>query len=128
MSLSRGVILITSLMLGIFGLLTLIKPTIMMAQMGIQSPTTNALSEFRTISGGIAFGLSCFLFYALGDKALERPALLLTASILSFASLGRMVSLIIDGTPSNQFVVAFVIEIIGALLAVVCLRRQKFNK
>ncbi len=100
------------------GLAITLDPQSFYANYGIVlSPQPNLMSELRAPAANLAvLGLIilCGAFY----KKLVQASALLGATVFSAFAVGRTISFVLDGWPSENILAAFAIEV---LLAVLCL-------
>ncbi len=112
------------------GLAITLDPQAFYASYGIVlTPQPNLMSELRAPAANLAVLGLIILSGALYKRITHSAALLGTAVFLAFA-MGRVVSLVLDGRPSDSILAAFGIEVVLALLClwVAAPRRQRAGK
>ncbi|MEP1355804.1 MAG: DUF4345 domain-containing protein [Tateyamaria sp.] len=112
------------------GLAITLDPQAFYASYGIVlTPQPNLMSELRAPAANLAVLGLIILSGALYKRVTHSAALLGTAVFLAFA-MGRVVSLVLDGRPSDSILAALGIEVVLALLClwVAAPRRQRAGK
>ncbi|WP_108835271.1 DUF4345 domain-containing protein [Tateyamaria sp. Alg231-49] len=112
------------------GLAITLDPQAFYASYGIVlTPQPNLMSELRAPAANLAVLGLIILSGALYKRITHSAALLGTAVFLAFA-MGRVVSLALDGRPSDSILAALGIEVVLALLClwVAAPRRQRADK
>lgn len=116
---------------GLFiGVSILVRPVPFYATTGIDlSQSISMLSELRAI--GATF-VSCSVLVLLGTfrSTLTWFAILLSAMLYLSCAFGRLVSLLLDGTPSTPLLIVMTLEWVIGLTCAACayrLRRQTVN-
>lgn len=112
------------------GLAITLDPQAFYASYGIVlTPQPNLMSELRAPAANLAVLGLIILSGALYKRVMHSAALLGTAVFLAFA-MGRVVSLVLDGRPSDSILAALGIEVVLALLClwVAAPRRQRAGK
>ena len=112
------------------GLAITLDPQAFYASYGIVlTPQPNLMSELRAPAANLAVLGLIILSGALYKRITHSAALLGTAVFLAFA-MGRVVSLVLDGRPSDSILAALGIEVVLALLClwVAAPRRQRADK
>ncbi len=109
------------LMMLIVGALHLVNPQMMMREPGIELSTVNHLHVVRAVCGGAYLGIAA-LFLAGALKYLEaRAALAGVVLIFGGFALGRLVSLVVDGSPVPLYLGVLGAELFFAACAVAAL-------
>lgn len=116
---------------GLFiGASILVRPVPFYATTGIDlSQSVSMLSELRAI--GATF-VSCSVLVLLGTfrSTLTRFAILLSAMLYLSCAFGRLISLVLDGTPSTPLLIVMSLEWVIGLTCAGCayqVRRQTMN-
>ena len=116
---------------GLFiGVSILVRPVPFYASTGIDlSQSVSMLSELRAI--GATF-VSCSVLVLLGTlrSSLTGFAILLSAMLYLSCAFGRLVSLVLDGTPSTPLLIVMCLEWVIGLTCAACayrMRRQVLN-
>ncbi|MEP1199292.1 DUF4345 domain-containing protein [Tateyamaria sp.] len=126
----RLVLGISGLAATTLGLAITLDPQAFYASYGIVlTPQPNLMSELRAPATNLAVLGLIILSGALYKRVTHSAALLGTAVFLAFA-MGRVVSLVFDGRPSDSILAALGIEVVLALLClwVAAPRRQRADK
>ncbi len=126
----RLVLGISGLAATTIGLAITLDPQAFYASYGIVlTPQPNLMSELRAPAANLAVLGLIILSGALYKRVTHSAALLGTAVFLAFA-MGRVVSLVLDGRPSDSILAALGIEVVLALLClwVAAPRRQRAGK
>ncbi len=103
-------------------------PLFMASIVSIELPTPSAAIDFRATYGGLEIGLAVFFtICALRDSWL-RPGLVAQAVSLSGFAFGRIIGLILDGTPQSIIYYLLVAECAGCVLGLYALvKEQRVN-
>lgn len=122
MKLAKFSIVVSALVFCGIGLACLFFPVQTASIVDIELNNVTATVDFRANYGGFAFGLGIIFIIAIFKSEFVRPALFVQA--LSFAgfALGRVVGILLDGMPKMIIVYFLVLEIIGVIVAVYCLK------
>lgn len=96
-------------------LASLVRPHVMAEGLGYRLDSVDALSEFRAIYVGLwgATAVVLLVAFARVEQALlgDLGAILILGQVL-----GRVISLILDGSPSTRIWPVFVLETVGGAL------------
>lgn len=107
------------------GLAILLDPQAFYASYGVLlTPQPNLMSELRAPAANLAALGMIVLSGAVYQRMAQQAATLGATVFLAFAA-GRLLSLILDGWPSESILVAFAIEIILGVLCLWVARRRK---
>ncbi len=104
----------------------LFAPELLFDNIGIAINTPAGAAEIRAINAGLLGG-SSFLF-AMGAKHESHRdiALVMAVIVLGGFTLGRLVSLVMDGVPEHPIAfAALVVESIGFVVAILLLRHHR---
>ena len=113
---------VSGLLLLVIGSTILLIPHAFYASDGIvlgQDPSL--LSEIRA-PGGLLFTSGLLILIGVFRPTLRSLALMLTVIVYGSFGLSRLLSLYLDGTPSNSLVIAMVVELVVAGIGLVMLR------
>lgn len=92
---------------------SLLVPHEMAAGLGYRLDNVDALNEFRAVYVGMWLAMAALLVLAL--RRVEEPLLGDVAALLILGqTLGRLISLVLDGAPSARIWPMFVLEAAGA--------------
>ncbi|MGE3965517.1 MAG: DUF4345 family protein [Planctomycetota bacterium] len=80
----------------LFGVYCIVRPTTLAELAGVTSPTASVLGELRAVYGGLVGALGLALLAILFRK-LDRPEQVLLGVLFAGLSLGRLVSIVVDG-------------------------------
>ena len=105
-----------------FGLALLVAPGLL-ALVELEPVTATARSDARAIFGGMELGVGVLLALCARRREWYRVGLAAQGLALGGAVTGRLVSLAVDGTPRPVTLVLAALELAGAALAAVALRR-----
>lgn len=83
------------------------------------------LSEMRA-PGGLLILASLLALAGAVKRSLARTGLILSASVYGSYGLSRLISLAVDGTPSDSLLLAALIELVVAALSLFALTRFQF--
>lgn len=89
-------------------------PAEILAGVDLKFDTPTALSDIRADYGGCILGIGVFLAWCAMDSGRVNIGLLCTGLILTGYASGRLLSLIVDGTPRQIIFVLMAAEIVGA--------------
>ena len=115
---------ISGLLLLIIGSTILLMPQAFYASDGVVlGNNPSLLSEVRA-SGGMLTGGALIIFAGIFRPTLRSLAMTLSVLIYGSFGLARLLSLTIDGMPSNNLLVATVVELIVAAIGIKMLYRR----
>ena len=117
------VLAVAGLMMVVIGVLHLFAPQMMMATPGIELTSTNHFHVVRAAYGGAYIGIGVLFLAGLLRESLRRSSLLAVAVIFSGFALGRLVSIVLDGTPVALYLAVLAFELACAVLALLAARR-----
>lgn len=115
------VLLVTALFFVGFGLAFLFQPFSMMEMIGISLNNSTASSDIRAVYGGLEIGVGLSLLYFLCKDI--QAGLILGAFALAGFACGRLVGIVLDGSPSTMTLVLFGSEVLNFVLLAVGIRR-----
>lgn len=123
---SVGGLAVLALVFGVLSAVFLFKPALLFAPIGLSDGPPALWSELRSAHGSF-FGTAALLF-AIGARqpAHRMHAMWLAMVILGGFVLGRSISILLDGMPSNPVAIAaFTVEAAGCTIAAVLWRRLR---
>ena len=94
--------------------------------MGVQS--INALNEVRANYGGMQMGIGLLLVSAALMTWLTRPALLALSLVTGGLVVGRLMSIMIDGTPNSTVQALLGLEFFTTAIAIFLFTQQPNSK
>jgi hypothetical protein len=115
--LARTSLVLTALVFFVFGLLFLASPK-MIEIMGVSLDTPTARTEIRGFYGGMELGLAFFFITTLRKQWL-RPGLICQMASLGGLALGRVVGVLVDGSPDLSIWLLTSVETAGALFGLI---------
>ncbi len=107
---SRGFLIFCALVYTGFGLWVLVSPHSGLAYLAIDLDHVNAMSDLRGSYGGLNIAVGLFLLFAAASSGWRRPGLGLVALLNGGYVFGRLVSLVVDGTPGQAILIAMAFE------------------
>lgn len=106
------------------GVAVLFFPESMFGRYGIvDAASQDLLSELRA-PGALLLGAGAVMLTSAWKRSLRRLACLLASLVYGSYALGRVVSWMIDGTPSGLLLAATTVEVLLALMSLFALQRQ----
>lgn len=124
MSIGRFSIILSVIVFGSFGVAFLLFPLFMASIVGIELPTPSAVIDFRATYGGLEIGLAVFLAICAFKESWIRPGLVAQAASLGGFAVGRIIGLILDGTPQPIIYYLLVAESAGCVLGLFALAKE----
>jgi len=124
MSIGRFSIVISAVVFGGFGVAFLLFPSFMASAVGIELLTPSAAIDFRATYGGLEIGLAAFFAICASKKSWIHPGLVAQAVSLGGFAFGRIVGLILDGTPHPVIYYLLVAECAGCALGLFALAKD----
>ncbi|MDQ3712128.1 MAG: DUF4345 domain-containing protein [Acidobacteriota bacterium] len=125
MSIGRFSVTLSAIVFGGFGVAFLFFPLFMASIVSIELPTPSAVIDFRATYGGLEIGLAGFFtICALRDSWLRLGLVAQTVSLGGFA-FGRIIGLILDGTPQPIIYYLLVAECAGCVLGLYALVKER---
>ena len=126
--LTRLFLLLSGLVFILIGVNTFRDPVAAMAgvELGVQS--INALNEVRANYGGMQMGIGLLLVSAALMTWLTRPALLALSLVTGGLVVGRLMSIMIDGTPNSTVQALLGLEFFTTAIAIFLFTQQPNSK
>ena len=121
-------LLLSGLVFILIGVNTFRDPVAAMAgvELGVQS--INALNEVRANYGGMQMGIGLLLVSAALMTWLTRPALLALSLVTGGLVVGRLMSIMIDGTPNSTVQALLGLEFFTTVIAIFLFTQQSNSK
>lgn len=121
-------LLLSGLVFILIGVNTFRDPVAAMAgvELGVQS--INALNEVRANYGGMQMGIGLLLVSAALMTWLTRPALLALSLVTGGLVVGRLMSIMIDGTPNSTVQALLGLEFFTTVIAIFLFTQQPNSK
>ena len=121
-------LLLSGLVFILIGVNTFRDPVAAMAgvELGVQS--INALNEVRANYGGMQMGIGLLLVSAALMTWLTRPALLALSLVTGGLVVGRLMSIMIDGTPNSTVQALLGLEFFTTAIAIFLFTQQSNSK
>jgi hypothetical protein len=114
----QAVLGVTALVFTGIALASALAPHTMAAGLGYTLDNVDALNEFRAIYVGLWLATAALLIIAL--RRIDEPLLGDVAAMLVLGQTGgRLLSLLLDGTPSMRIWPFFILEAIGGLVLLI---------
>lgn len=101
----------------------LLFPVAGIAVFEIQIASVSALNEVRANYGGMYFAMGVLFVAGASVGALRSSALLVVALFTGGLVLGRLLSLVLDGSPNTVMWGLFILEATGCVVASVLVKR-----
>lgn len=120
---AKILLLLSGLVFAGVGLTSLVSPQTGVDPLGLQLVTINSLNEIRANYGGMHLLLGLFMLGGAVRDIWQRQALLIIALFTGGLVLGRVTSLLVDGTPDSVILSFLLIEAVGCLWATALLLR-----
>ena len=114
---ARGYLWLAAVVFIGLGIALMIWPTEILARVEVKCETPTAFADIRADYGGCILGVGLFLIWCAAQRQFIRAGLLCVALIFSGYAIGRLLSLVIDGTPNPIIFILIAVELIGALAA-----------
>ncbi|MDX1497567.1 MAG: DUF4345 domain-containing protein [Salinisphaeraceae bacterium] len=110
---------------GIFGVMS---PEALLAPVALKIENLSSMNQMRASAGGVPLLTGLFMCYAAFRKSLKIPALWLVTILLGGLTLGRIISMVVDGMPPSVNLWFMAAEVFGLVQAVFWLRvAQEFE-
>lgn len=116
-----GAMVVSGSLVGWQGLRYLIDPASVVAGMDVAAQTVDELHVLRAGYGGVLVAVAVFALVGAWWSGLRRPALFTLAVSMAGLSAGRIVSIAVDGPPSDGLARLLVVEVALLLVALACL-------
>ena len=107
-----------------YGLYCFLDPNALRALAGVTATSPTALTELRAMYGGLQAAIGALTLTATVRPRLERPALIMLASLLPGLASARLLGLVLDGSWSSYTAMGLAFEITGSVISVALLRRR----
>ena len=107
-----------------YGLYCFLDPNALRAMAGVTATSPTALTELRAMYGGLQSAIGALSLAATVRHHLERPALIMLASLLPGLAAARRLGLVLDGSWSSYTAMGLAFEISGSLVAIALLRSR----
>jgi len=107
-----------------YGLYCFLDPNALRALAGVTATSPTAMTELRAMYGGLQSAIGALSLTATVRHHLERPALIMLASLLPGLAAARLLGLLLDGSWSSYTAMGLTFEITGSLVAIALLRRR----
>ncbi|MFI4978778.1 MAG: DUF4345 family protein [Nevskiales bacterium] len=119
-----GYLFVTGLIFALVGLYSLIDPNAALAPLDLHFQTVNSFSQERGTAGGVTLAVGILLIASAHYRRLVLPALWMVTMVLGGLEAGRLVSLMVDGTPGKIVWIYAAFEVFGLLQGIFWLRRE----
>ena len=120
---SRAILSLNALAIGLIGLLYLYNPNILLSRYGLESGSVGMDNMLRATYGGLYLLSATVFSMGVIVAARRRDALIFLAIFMAGAALGRIVSIIMAGMPPAAIMPLLYYELIMLAIAVVLARR-----
>jgi hypothetical protein len=107
-----------------YGLYCFLDPTALRSMAGVTAGTPTGMTELRAMYGGLQSAVGALALLATVRRDLERPALVMLATLLPGLAAARLLGLALDGSWSSYTAMGLAFEIPGSLIAWALLRRR----
>jgi len=108
----------------VFGLGYLVAPNYLGSFVDMQLSAPNALIDMRALYGGMLVGISIWYLYCAMDEARIHQGLLSAMFIASGLLSGRLIGVLVSGSPNGATIFYVLTEVLVVLLLAVALRRD----
>jgi hypothetical protein len=105
-----------------YGLYCFLDPGALRTMAGVTATSPTALTELRAMYGGLQSAIGALALLATVRTHLERPALVMLATLLLGLASARLLGLVLDGSWSAYTAMGLTFEIGGSLVSVALLR------
>ncbi len=92
---------------------------------GASPATSSGLADMRATYGGISLGLAVFWGWCARGRNTQHAGLLSSLLVLSAAAFGRLIGMIVDGSPNVFMFVLFAAEVLFAALIFAALKKAE---
>ena len=99
------------------GIALMLRPTEILSSVEITFKSPTAFADIRADYGGCILGVGVFLIWCAAQRHLVRAGLLCVGLVFSGYASGRLLSLVLDGTPKRIIFILIAVEVVGALVA-----------
>jgi hypothetical protein len=100
-----------------YGLYCFLDPDALRSMAGIQATTPTARTELRAMYGGLQSAIGTLALLATIRPSLERPAVVMLASLLPGLGAARLLGVVMDGSWSAYTAMGLAFEVGGSLAA-----------
>jgi len=125
MSIGRFSIILSAVVFGGFGVAFLFFPIFLASMVGIELTSPSAEIDFRATYGGLEIGLAVFFAICALREPWIRPGLVAQAVSLGGFAFGRIIGLILDGTPQPIIYYLLLAECAGCVLGLFALAKDR---
>ena len=106
-----------------FGVFAFVRPEALARIVQLSATAPAGVTEIRAFYGGVEFGLAAFWIGAGFSRAWLRPGLASAFAVWALVAAARGVGMILDDSMTDTMVMAFAVEAVAAVLALVGLLR-----
>ncbi|MBI4852732.1 MAG: DUF4345 domain-containing protein [Acidobacteria bacterium] len=122
----QTILVISAIVFIVIAIGSLFKPHLMASQLGYVLNNVDALSEFRAVYVGIWFATAILLIVAA--KRINFPLIAdLGALLILGQTFGRIISIAIDGFPSEKIWPVLILELVGGM-AILLIRPKQLKE
>lgn len=122
---TKALVVIAMLQYAAFGVLALSDPARVSGIAHLRVIDATSLNEIRAMFGGVQLALAVFLACCLANRWPLRAGLFLVTSIFVAVVVARTASVLLEGTPSADYVGIAVFEAAFAAVCLVTLARER---
>ena len=116
---------INAILFMLFGIGFVLAPSPLAQWITNSAPgTSSGMIDLRATYGGLALGIGVFWAICASNGS-ERNGLLSTILVLSVVALGRIIGILLDGTPNTFILLLLTAEIIFAILNFMAYKNQE---
>lgn len=123
----RVALVFTALVFGSLALQGLFAPQYLADSLGLHATTAGGENEFRAVYAGLAGGIALFFALASVRPAWHLPGLAAQLCIFGGLIAARVMSIAVSGRPGASIYIMLAGEVLGALIALVALRRHELK-
>ena len=121
--LAKGLLLLFGAGFALLGARYFIDPSALTVESDVMSPTAKAMMEIRTVYGGLFVGVGLAVAAAAFRPTLLPAGLALLILVAGCVAIARLAAIALGQAPDLMFATLLLIEIVGAALAALALRR-----
>ena len=114
---ARGYLWLAAIVFVGLGISLLCWPTEILKRVEVKFDSPTAFADIRADYGGCIFGVGVFLVWCASHRHRVGNGLLCVGLVFSGYVIGRLLSLMIDGTPKRIIFILIAVEIVGAAMA-----------
>ena len=115
---TKATIIVAALFFAVMGVVTLVRPEIVLSNLGASDAAASARNEIRAVYGGFGLAMAGLIAYAIVAPSIRKGVLITVGVALLGMAAGRIVSLFVDGNPGGRPLFFFAVELVLGLALV----------